>query len=111
MKMALVVCVALLGCAEKPQDVPTCWEAMAHSYAAGCPHPDFTSGAPLPLERALDTCENYSAISPPECRPMLDEWIECLDMATPHSSCDCGTPQHEFVDCAERPASGATAPD
>jgi hypothetical protein len=91
----LVVLVASAGCGADAKRAPTCAQAMAHFYAAGCRYADGSQQPPVPYSEAdaVSLCQELVAAAPAQCQDEIDDWNECnASVPSPASSttdCDC----------------------
>lgn len=85
-----MVAALMAGCVESP--TPTCQQAVAHYYTAGCAYTD-TAGMPIAQPEAVAECLTNVRESSGNCGGELDTWLRCnnqvLSPAKNPAQCDC----------------------
>lgn len=86
------------ACADDPP--PSCQQAMAGYYGAGCTFVDLTmNNRPIPQTEATANCQSLAGSLSSTCEAKLDDWLSCLDVSSPAKNCDCSQQQMAVIAC------------
>jgi hypothetical protein len=101
-----VLCSVAIGCGGgDARPAPTCAQAMAHFYAAGCAYFDTNQQPPAPYSQsgAVNFCQGLVVAAPTQCQGEIDDWSECNagvpSPASGNADCDCSTPYQALLRC------------
>lgn len=89
----------LVGCGGDAKPAPSCFEAFAHYYAAGCTLVDLSTGQPASQSTVTGQCQQSAASLPANCQGELDVYLGCVDESTPAKQCDCSQEQMALIRC------------
>jgi hypothetical protein len=85
-----LICLAC-ACSTDAAPAPSCADATAHYYAAGCAYR--SAGVVQSADEVRSTCVGMYAQEPASCTAKIDAWTECMasvpDTATTADECDC----------------------
>ncbi len=96
-KMVVAIAMCAVGCGED-EEAPSCQQAMASFYGAGCFFYD-TSTTPMTTtseNAALSACQQVNIGIPERCRPKFDDWKTCL-AATTMADCAMCSPEGDAL--------------
>jgi hypothetical protein len=97
-----VVLLMAVGCGED-EPPPSCQQAFAHYYGAGCTYVDLTTGDPIPQGKMTADCQQLHAAAPTNCYAAFDAWLICLysvpQGSTTNAECDCSREQMALFAC------------
>lgn len=84
--------VAACGSDDKP---PSCQQALAHFYGAGCMYTNAQTGAVISQMEATSDCQTNAANLSSACLDELDAWLVCNNSvpSPAHSAADCDCSQ------------------
>jgi hypothetical protein len=103
-KVVLLTTV-LFACGSSERPAPSCQQALAHYYAAGCTYFDGRTNPPSPIPQGqmVTFCQDAAINAPASCQDELDVWLRCDDEVPDHSTtneqCDCSQEQMELLRC------------
>lgn len=94
----------IAGCSSDSKP-PSCQQALAHYYGAGCSYFDASREPPpaIPQSAMLNFCQTAAVQAPESCQDELDVWLECNaavpDQATSNADCDCSADYMALLRC------------
>lgn len=99
MMRPLLGLVMLTACGGDAKPAPSCFDAFAHFYAAGCTLVDLQTGQPVSQGTITALCQSTAASLSPGCKGEFDAYLSCTDTVTPAMQCNCSTEQMAFLEC------------
>jgi hypothetical protein len=103
--LSMLSSVFLFACASD-DPAPSCQQAIAHYYAAGCRYIDTADSPPTTISQTemINLCLTAAAEAPRSCQSEIDAWLVCNnEVPTPSMTdqqCDCSTEFMALLRCS-----------